>query len=286
MEQTPVFVSDKDWRDLIDFYFQTKALVALAEISNKDQRISVPAITELRSALDHLMRVKHVSIVEGREQRVFVETINDDPRPKAPEGNLAQCAYCKNNFLKIKGHLYRAAYDSLDSLIMSNLTDYENLVKHFDFDDICQVIPDFPTGFAKIEEARRMVVQCKMFKDIELDDTTEQTEEKLTVNRDVIEKYLLAYAMVKNVCTQIRQKALEIRAAVRRRKKAFFMPILIGVVSSVLATLLVTISIWLVQFLPGPERGASADRSNSTLEQTSTTAPESGLREVSSPKQE
>lgn len=276
MENGGNLVSDADWRDIIDFYFQVKALVALAEISDKKQELCVSAITELRSALDHIMRVQHVAVRTGQDRNILAVT-DDDPRPKVPENGDEQGDYCRSNLSKTKGHLYRAAYDSLDALVMNNLATYERLVEHFDFDDICEVLPSFPTSHARILEAQRMVVQCKMFKDIEPNDTIEQMEQKLLVNGKVVEDYLRAHKLVKDVTTEIRENSLEIRAAVRRRKKAFFMPILIGVFASLCAAIIITLAVWFAQFLPTPEQvwGESTPSNPSTVQTPRTQAPPS-----------
>lgn len=246
-------VSDKDWRDIVDLYFQVKDLVATAEIVDTDQRLCLSAITELRSALDHLMRIQHVAVVEGQARPLLAAT-DDDPRPKIPARDEARTVYCASNLQKAKGHLYRAAYDSLDALILSDLSEFETLTSRFDFDDICEALPDFPESRARIDQARACVVRSKMSKDVEpaaaLDSSVEVPQE----NGSVIEQYLLAHRAITEVCCQVRQNCLRIRAAVRRRKRAFFMPILIGVFSSLAAAILIAVGVWLAQFLPAPRR--------------------------------
>ena len=272
MDDVKVVISDKDWRDITDFYFQVKALVAFTEISNREQNLCLSAITELRSALDHLMRVKHVLIFEGQQAEI-PSIIGDDPRPRIPENHEAWAGYCRSNFLKTKGHLYRAAFDALDALVQANILEYWELRAPFDFDDICSVLPDFPNSDARIEQAKRMVVQCKMFKDIESEDSLEEIESKIQHNGEVIEKYLLAHKLIMGVQSEIKEHSLEIRAAVRRRKKAFLIPILIGVCTSLAAAVLNAAAVWIVQFLPAPQSGQSDGTPPPAAHQTPLTEP-------------
>lgn len=247
-------VSEREWRDLVDLYFQVKDLIALAEIVDTDERLCLSAITELRSALDHLMRIQHVTVVEGQTKPLLAAT-NDDPRPSFPEQEDAQRVYCRSNLQKAKGHIYRAAYDSLDALILSGLSDFEGLTSGFDFDDICEVLPEFPDCWARIDQARSMVVHCKMSKDVEPGESLEASDGKLQENGRVIEQYLLAHKTISDVSQLVRKNGLRIRAVVRRRKREFFRQLLIGGFCSLAVVILVAVSVWLVQFLPPPRVG-------------------------------
>lgn len=246
-------VAEKEWREVIDLYFEVKSLIAYAEISDEEQRLHLPAILEMRSALDHLMRVMHATVSEG--QGAPINGIVDDPRPNLPiEDDAFRGSYCRDNLSKAKGHLYRAAYDVLDVLVMSALADYDRLVRHFDFDDICEALPDeFPTHYARIEKARRMVVQCKMFKDVEPGEVSDPVEERPPGNAKVIGNYLKAHEAIRETTTLVRENTLGIRAAVRRRKHATFKVIPVAIICSLLATAIVAVALWVVQYLPAPQ---------------------------------
>lgn len=237
-------VPDSEWRELIDFYFQAKALVALAEVAESGQRLCIPAIVELRSALDHVMRVMHVTILSGQTEKIL-GAVNDDPRPKIPADDTGKSKYCQANLSKVKGHLFRATYDALDVLVMCALDEYQQLTRHFGFDDICEVLPGFPDKAARIEQVRQKVVCCKMYKDVELDG--QATEE---VNRTVIEEYLISYSAIREICRDLREHCLRIRAAARRRRNETRKTLAYGTLGSLIAAIIVAVGIWLSRLLP------------------------------------
>jgi hypothetical protein len=107
-----LFESDKSdltlaYKDLIKFYFEVKELIATAEREEEQQRISISAISELRSAFDHVARA-HSVLCNVVPQEVIQKTTNfnaDD--------------YCRKNYSKAYAHLYRAGYDAYDCIAIS-----------------------------------------------------------------------------------------------------------------------------------------------------------------------
>lgn len=244
-------VSETDARDIINFYFEVKSLVSLAEIEDEEQRLCVPAITELRNALDHLMRIGHVCVNHGRDATNSGLIDDDDPRPRIPSEPAEQKHYCEINFSKIKGHLFRAAYDALDILVLSSLLEFRYVVRNYDFDDICKVISNWPTQASNIEAAQRLIKRCKMYKDVVGNQDDQEVRED--INRDVVEQYLGAYHDIKKAIRLIQKNSLEIRAAVRARKRETRKTILISLLASIIAAVVIATGVWLARFLPSPK---------------------------------
>lgn len=94
---------DKSYEELIEFYMtQVKPAVVACERKDKDQRASIAAINEIRSAFEHVARA-HSVVFEQREN----DSGKDDYE------------YCKKNLDKAHAHLYRAGYDAFDIIAVS-----------------------------------------------------------------------------------------------------------------------------------------------------------------------
>ena len=70
--------------------------------------------------------------------------------------------------------------------------------------------------------------------------------------KDVIEKYLEAYQLIRKTCREIEKNSLIIRAAVKRRKREFRKTLIISILASLIATVIIALGIWLSTFLPKP----------------------------------
>jgi hypothetical protein len=90
----------RGFAELVILYRRTKRFIFASEKISGDNRLSAPAINELRNAFEHTMRVS----------AVMYASIETGPT----ESGLTPCQYCERNLDKAMGHVYRAAYDALD----------------------------------------------------------------------------------------------------------------------------------------------------------------------------
>lgn len=97
-----------EYKKLVDFYQKTvKEIVLTSERSNQDQKLSIPAIVEIRSAFDHIAR-SHAAM--------YGLTPEEDLKKLT---GLSLYEYCRKNLDKAHGHLYRAAYDAYDVIAVA-----------------------------------------------------------------------------------------------------------------------------------------------------------------------
>jgi hypothetical protein len=101
--------------ELSAIYKTVKPLILLAEYYNSNQGIVLSSMNELRNSFDHIMR----SFFEGADS--------------------------KEEFFKAKGHLFRAAYDACEIIIIDRL-EYINLFKNtVGFNLLYKAYPDYYT---------------------------------------------------------------------------------------------------------------------------------------------
>jgi len=147
---------DASYRELVGFYFQVKELVAASETEDSEQRLSLSAISELRAAIDHVMRAHNVLYGLVQENDIATQT------------GLPAVEYCGKNYDKARGHLYRAGYDAYDIIIISLVQEIRRMLRCLSLSALYAVIPDAAESvMAPLEEGRSLAVQAKMKKDIE-----------------------------------------------------------------------------------------------------------------------
>ena len=117
---------DELYKEAIKLYFAVKRLIVKAEREDAEQRISLSAIAELRSALDHMMRAHSISCGVGSLR---------------PELQMEPSDYCRKNLDKAIGHLYRAGYDAYDILSIRLIEDIEKCLNDVSSEAIYHVIP-------------------------------------------------------------------------------------------------------------------------------------------------
>ena len=102
----PVELSYDDlWAKLVKDYFVVKELIIKAENLEKEKRLPINAINELRNALDHIMRVL------AKEFKVYDGNVN-----------------IQQNLIEALEHIYRAGYDACDVIAITLLEEIENLL--------------------------------------------------------------------------------------------------------------------------------------------------------------
>ncbi|SJZ36047.1 hypothetical protein SAMN02745119_00237 [Trichlorobacter thiogenes] len=140
-----------EYIDLIGFYQKVKQIVITSERANKEQKLSVPAIVELRSAFDHVARA-HAVLYQ---------------LPIAEEYEGDEFKYCHKNLDKAHGHLYRAAYDAYDVIAIALAEEIDEYLDSFSKNTLFVVIPDASAKIIRpFEEAKTLVTAEKCRKDV------------------------------------------------------------------------------------------------------------------------
>lgn len=149
-------IDNDDYQALLELYAHVKKLIATAEKADREQRISISAIAELRSALDHIMRAHSVSHGLVPENTIRQSTGMDAP------------AYCRKNIDKAIGHLYRAGYDAYDCISIKLIEEIEDMLSGVSQTTLYQVVPDAATKIVRpYDKCKVMFVSAKTQKDVE-----------------------------------------------------------------------------------------------------------------------
>lgn len=123
--------TDKEalWLEKITKYYTvTKEIIIFAEQVDPQNRTLPQTINELRNCLDHLMRV--VSVKFGL--RAVASGDGDDD-------------YIQTNLDKAYGHVYRAAYDTLDWLSLTLKDRIIAEMQEFSLETVHDVMPEYFT---------------------------------------------------------------------------------------------------------------------------------------------
>jgi len=152
-EQDQIF---EIYKELIGFYHNKAIKIVLAhERLSEDQKLCIPAIMELRSSFEHIMRVK--ALLYGYVDEDYI----------LENSKLSLFDYCIKNIDKAHGHLYRAAYDAYDGIAFKLAKDIQNLMKDISFEAAFHIIPDFNSKINKpYRVALDLVTQGKSKKDV------------------------------------------------------------------------------------------------------------------------
>jgi hypothetical protein len=110
---------------LVILYSRTKRFILQAEETDPESRANIAIFKEQRDALDHIMRALN-------------KALNDPPAESSAE-------YIDLQFDKAWGHLFRAAYDSLDGVDVSFKVRLEEGMRGVSNDAISAVYPEYYT---------------------------------------------------------------------------------------------------------------------------------------------
>lgn len=210
-----------DYQKLIEFYQKkVKEVVVASERQSHEQKISIPAVIEIRSAFDHIARVHAVMYCDG---------VNDN----LAESGLSSFEYCTKNLDKAHGHLYRAAYDAYDVIAISLQKEIERLLNSISRETLFAVVPDAHNMiYIPYHEARKLVTQEKTYKDV-----TSRTEE---------EKQFKQYETATNQLLDVKETILKHMAALVEYDKEKTPWKKLAIVGFVLTALSTIIAIWAI----------------------------------------
>lgn len=148
-----------------ELYPKVKAHIISSEKRDKENRLSIPAINELRNAFDHMMRVQAVI------------DMNDTSGPE--RAKIEPFEYCKNNIDKALGHVYRAGYDALDVLSLRLLDDINHNMNGYQMSTLVSVFNDFSSEVqVPLDQAIDLCDEAKNEKDVESIDAQYATYNK------------------------------------------------------------------------------------------------------------
>ncbi len=145
----------EQYTELVSFYWEVKKVVATCEKIDEEQRAPIVAIAELRSVLDHIMRVENVLLGLKSASEVEEET-----------GQSAS-DYCVANLDKAVGHLFRAGYDAYDIIAIAVDQEIRSLMSEISYEALYHVAPDVAQKLPAINEARFELADVKVEKDVE-----------------------------------------------------------------------------------------------------------------------
>ncbi|MBN1574255.1 MAG: hypothetical protein JW984_13740 [Deltaproteobacteria bacterium] len=108
---------ESDYKFIVQFFREEiKGLVIAAEKFDIKQNLSITAISELRSAFDHLMRADSAKYGIYSEEEIFEES------------GLGIVEYYKTNLDKALAHLFRAGYDAYDIIAIGLIDQIDSML--------------------------------------------------------------------------------------------------------------------------------------------------------------
>lgn len=135
-------------KKLADLYTQAKSLILYSEEIDPTARSNIQVIKELRDANDHLMRVLAARLSEF------------------PPNGSTEAGYCEKNLDKAIGHVYRAAFDSLDGTVMSLREKVVEVLANYPLAAIKDVIPNYWELRTKLDKLTQDVATHRAAKDV------------------------------------------------------------------------------------------------------------------------
>lgn len=145
--------------EIVVLYGKVKRLIIKSEKIEEQQRLSITAINELRSALDHLMRV--FAAKNGISDNVAIDSESTSDNLPAPE-------YCEINMNKAFGHIYRAGYDAYDIISLEYIKKINSLRKTVSHGSLVKGFNDYANEVRlPFKEAIDICNEAKATKDVE-----------------------------------------------------------------------------------------------------------------------
>lgn len=141
----------KKLTELSEIYKSVKHIFLLVEYYNGKKGIVVSSINELRSAFDHVMRAMTKEEVTGLEDEID----------------------------SAKKHLFRAAYDACEVIILDRLDYIESLKGMVSFKSIAEIYPEYVTEVLPfVAQLKKEIVDVRQVDDLE--ERVKEYEDKIT----------------------------------------------------------------------------------------------------------
>jgi len=157
------------------YYVACKELLIFGEQIDPENRTLVQSINELRNCLDHLIRVISSKLAPHKT--------DDDPD------------YIRTNLDKAYGHVYRAAYDTLDWVSLTLKDRIVDELRGFSLETIQAVLPEYFTKIKpRVEQIQAgEITRLRMEKDV-----ARKSEENLVKYGQVTAELKQLYQTISN----------------------------------------------------------------------------------------
>jgi hypothetical protein len=119
----PANKNNETWKKICEVFLFTKKLTIQLEETSCDHKTFIQPINELKSALDHIVRIKAVEVGLNKKDK--------------------SSQYIESNLNKTLGHIYRAFFDTADYYSMVLREKIINLLKKYSSNTIHKVIQDY-----------------------------------------------------------------------------------------------------------------------------------------------
>ena len=138
------------WHQLLEVYFAVKQIYAICEEADEELMTNLQPLNEFRAAFDHVMRVKAIEDEEVLS-KVFKGELSDD--------------FGKQNLQSAISHLYRAFFDTCDSISISYRERIRESLEGFSKEAIATALPDYyPKMRPRIDEINREIASMRINK--------------------------------------------------------------------------------------------------------------------------
>lgn len=144
-------------KSLATLYLQAKPLILYSEEADPNFRSNLQIVKELRDAFDHVMRVVVVH---------FGDALLDNGQELCVDSVKPSIGYGEKNIQKAIGHVYRAAFDALDGVVLSLREKIIAELNNIPHDAIGSVLPEYWEIRIKLEELNEKIGQHRARKDI------------------------------------------------------------------------------------------------------------------------
>ena len=149
----------KKLTELSEIYKSVKHIFLLVEYYNGKKGIVVSSINELRSAFDHVMRAMTKEDLAGLEDEIDSS----------------------------KKHLFRAAYDACEVIILDRLDYIESLKRMVSFKSIAEIYPEYVSEILPFAaQLKKEIVDVRQIDDLK--ERVKEYEDKITKIIDYSEK--------------------------------------------------------------------------------------------------
>ena len=220
---------DSKMKELISLYFEVKKLVIASENATRGNRLSIPAINELRNANDHLLRA-------------FAVSYGVTPPPQ--EWKRPPVEYCVKNIDKAIGHVYRAGYDALDIIAMGLTEGILSDFGGFSMATRVGVFADYARDIRiPLQKAAAICDEAKTLKDVEVFDTA---REFFVGYKNVIEMLKSVRDLIDSRMPELVVVEAEAKAAEERHRRHAIKMHAIWTVIGIVAAILIAIAIWYI----------------------------------------
>lgn len=221
MEENQKTKLEELYKEIIKFYFWVKELVINSERLDPEQRLSVAAINEFRSAFDHIARAH--SVVFGMVDEKEVETPN----------GLDGYKYCEKNLDKACAHLYRAGYDAYDIISIQLRNEINKNLESFPRYILYQVMPNAKDLIIdRSKEANDLLKNAKLEKDVqnkkEEEESYKSYEKGTLILKEVLDE-------MEKAAPEMAQLKKDDEKRTNKQKKAAW---IIGIVTAIVSILL------------------------------------------------